>query len=185
MQLLTVPSWKLAALTAAAGAIVAGTISFALPGRYVSTAVLRASATQLVAQQTQEVLSRSSLAELIQRPSLNLYRRERYRMPMEDIIEQMRTRDIRVQQSGGELRISYAYPEPEKAQAVTRALTTRFIESERSFNLFRTLAWQQILPDSPPPSDEVFEVLSQPASPIALLPPTASLFSQWDWRRAL
>jgi LPS O-antigen subunit length determinant protein (WzzB/FepE family) len=170
MQLRTVTSWKIAAATALGGAIAACAISFALPGRYVSTAVIRTGATQFAEQRTQEILSRSSLAEIIQRPSLQLYPRERYRMPMEDIIQQMRDRDIRVQQVGTELRVSFAYPDPVKAQAVTGVLTTLFTGSEQAFNRYRTLAWQQIWPDSPPPSGAVFEVLqasSLPEKPIA------------------
>lgn len=42
-----------------------------------------------------EILSRTSLSELIQRPSMDLYRKERLRTPMEDVIEGMR-RDIKI-----------------------------------------------------------------------------------------
>ncbi len=41
-------------------------------------------------------LSRTSLSELIQRPALNLYPRERKDKPLEDVIEQMRTRDVHI-----------------------------------------------------------------------------------------
>jgi LPS O-antigen subunit length determinant protein (WzzB/FepE family) len=176
MQLRTVTSWKIAAATALGGAIAACAISFALPGRYVSTAVIRTGATQFAEQRTQEILSRGSLAEIIQRPSLHLYARERYRIPMEDIIQQMRDRDIRVQQVGTELRISFAYPDPVKAQAVTRALTTRFTESEQVFNRYRTFAWQQIWPDSPSPSGADFEVLEASSLPEKSIAPNRLAF---------
>jgi uncharacterized protein involved in exopolysaccharide biosynthesis len=155
MQLRTVTSWKFAAASAAAGAILACAISFVIPGRYVSTAVLRTSGSQTAVLRTQEVLSRSSLAEIIQRPSLRLYPGERTREPMEDVIEGMRTRDIRVQQVGPDLHISFAYTDPVKAQAVTRALMTRFTGSE---------------PDSTPPTGVAYEVVEAstlPDQPIA------------------
>ena len=43
----------------------------------------------------QEILSRGSLTELIQRPSLDLYTKERQTKPMEDIVEMMR-KDIKL-----------------------------------------------------------------------------------------
>ena len=43
----------------------------------------------------QEILSRSSLSELVQKPSLDLYKRDRQRKPMEDVIEEMR-KNIRI-----------------------------------------------------------------------------------------
>src|ERR1043166_7463200 len=42
----------------------------------------------------QRILSRSSLAEMIQRPALDLYREQRAREPLEQILENMRKRDI-------------------------------------------------------------------------------------------
>ena len=114
MQLLTGSYWRPAALAALAGAILAGAISLRVPDRYVSSAVVKVGATDLAAQQLQEVLSRTSLAALIQRPSMRLYPGERYRMPMEDIVEQMRTRDIRVRRSGDTLTISFEYPDRQK-----------------------------------------------------------------------
>src|ERR1035437_1514590 len=83
---------KLGAAAAILGAIAAGAISFTMPRRYVSTAVMRfapqavpdGTAWQIafvaghrMQEMQQKVLSRSSLAEMIQRPSLDLYRNER------------------------------------------------------------------------------------------------------------
>ena len=48
-------------------------------------------------QMQQEILSRTSLQELIQRPSLDLYKRERQRLPLEDIIQDMRNKYIKIQ----------------------------------------------------------------------------------------
>ena len=91
-----------------------------------------------IAQMQQEILSRTSLSELIQRPALNLYRRERDAQPLEDVIEQMRARDIRVSivnlagqgnRPASAFQIEFAYPDRFKAQAVVQALITRFTES--------------------------------------------------------
>jgi capsular polysaccharide biosynthesis protein len=144
---------RLIAFSAACGAIAGGLVSFALPERYVSTAVIRASpfsgggagAAQLeiepaerLRQLTDEILSRGSMAELIQRPSLDLYRKERQRYPLEDIIEDMRHRDIRIASASPaslnglglvtSLQISFEYPDSYKAQAVVRELVTKFTE---------------------------------------------------------
>src|SRR5882724_10639903 len=94
MQLRTGASYlKLAGALAVVGAFASLAASFAVPQSYVSSAVVRMSPRQLDFLK-QQILSRGSLSEMMQRPSLNLYRGERARTPMEDIIQQMRTRDI-------------------------------------------------------------------------------------------
>ena len=137
-----------------AGLVISCVIAFALPNTYVSKAVLRISPAQIsesivpstvnqqmierIAQMQQEILSRTSLSELIQRPTLNLYRRERDSQPLEDVIEQMRNRDIKVSvvtlpgqgnRPASAFQIEFAYPDRFKAQAVVQALITRFTES--------------------------------------------------------
>ncbi len=163
MQLFAGTYWKLPAVAALAGAILAGAISLRVPERYVSSAVVKVGANDLTTQHLQEVLSRSSLAEVIQRPSMHLYSGERYRMPMEDIVEQMRTRDIRVQRSGDTLTISFEYPDREKAQAVTRALTARLVETDELYRDLRERGWQNIWPGTAIPQTGKVEVLD-PAS---------------------
>ena len=84
---------KMGAIGGAAGALLAGAIAFAIPARYVSTAVLRIRSgiggkvstrhvVDYVVQETTVILSRSSLAELMQRWNLDLYHGERARHPM-------------------------------------------------------------------------------------------------------
>src|ERR1017187_8110693 len=95
---------KLGAAAAIVGAVAAGAISFTLPRRYVSTAVMRFTpqavpagtawqiehmARRNLEQNLQDVLSRSSLTEMIQRIGLDLYRED----PWEYGIEDMRSRD--------------------------------------------------------------------------------------------
>jgi uncharacterized protein involved in exopolysaccharide biosynthesis len=84
-----------------------------------------------------QILSRTSLSELIHRPTLNLYKKERDSGTLEDVIEKMRTRDIHIQVmnlagSGGRsataFQIQFSYDDASKAQAVVQALITRFTE---------------------------------------------------------
>lgn len=140
-----------------AGLVAAVVVAFFWPDTYVSSATLRITPQQVperlvpsnintqIAQRLtamqQEILSRTSLSELIQRPSMDLYRKERLRTPMEDVVENMR-RDIKITildvpttpgQGGTRVmasafQISYAYPERYKAQAVVRELVTKFTE---------------------------------------------------------
>ena len=136
-----------------AGLVAAVVVAFLWPDTYVSTAVMRITPPQIserlmptvlnmqmqqrLASMQQEILSRNSLAELIQRPSLDLYRKERQRYPMEDIIQDMRNKYVKIQAveiAGGQGRvssaftISFAYPDRFKAQAVVRELVTKFTE---------------------------------------------------------
>ena len=142
---------RLIAFCAAGGAIAAGFASFAVPERYVSTATMRifplpGRSAQLeiepverLREIAQEVLSRGSLSDLIQRPSLDLYREERSRRPLEDVIEDMRRRDLRIAPTPapglaglgpeGNFQISFEYADRFKAQAVVRELVTKFTES--------------------------------------------------------
>jgi uncharacterized protein involved in exopolysaccharide biosynthesis len=144
-------SWVLGPIFA--GLVISCVIAFFMKNTYVSTAVLRITPPQIsdilvpstvnqlmsdrVAQMETSILSRGSLGELIQRPTLNLYPREQKSKPLEDIIEQMRSRDIHISvmnmgASGGRpataFGINFSYDDPAKAQAVVAALITRFME---------------------------------------------------------
>jgi hypothetical protein len=139
MRMLT---WNLASVAVACAVLGAGggiAWSLRAPEQYVSTAVLRVkgegatSAERLQSAQTR-IFSRGSLADIIQR--YDLYRSDRMRFPMEDVISEVRNRDIRVVpvRSGGEtspgteqaFSISFQYPDAANAQRVTKALTERF-----------------------------------------------------------
>src|SRR4051794_9743292 len=93
---------KFGVATALAGAIAACAMSLATPKRYVSTAVLRPArpldgeAARRYLRAQQDVLSRGSLAEIIRRPALDLYRDDRTRLPMEDVLDSMRDRDLKI-----------------------------------------------------------------------------------------
>jgi protein tyrosine kinase modulator len=137
-----------------AGLVVAVVVGFLWPDTFISTALMRITpqqvperlvpsainsqmAERLTAMQ-QEILSRTSLTELIQRPALNLYPRDRQRLPMEDVIEEMR-KDINISMldvpTQGTNRglasafvIRFRYTDKYKAQAVVRELVSKFSE---------------------------------------------------------
>jgi uncharacterized protein involved in exopolysaccharide biosynthesis len=187
---------KLIGGLAVAGAIVATAVSFRVPRIYESTAVIRITEGRVpqgvisqdalqerVARQLnqteQEILSRTSLESLITRPDLDLYKEDRLRDPMEDIVERVRDRNIRIRiattppgspYSGRALAISFSSPDPRKAQAVVQALTSQFIDKNWKNREFDANAWQKIWPQSVPPRGvvklEVLDPGSLPAKPI-------------------
>jgi len=154
-----------------AGLVVAVVVAFLYPDTYVSSAVMRITPQQIsdrlvptvvnmqmqqrLQQMQQEILSRSSLAELIQRPALDLYKKERARLPMEDIVQDMRNK-IRIQPvevNAGQGRITSAftitfpYPDRFKAQAVVRELVTKFTESNVTVQRNQATATTNFLQD--------------------------------------
>ena len=135
-----------------AGLVIAVVVAFFWPDTYVSTAVMTITpqqvsqslvhsdvttqmATRLQEMET-EILSRSSLSDMV--VHLDLYKKERTQKPLEDIVQEMRNKAIRVQSydpgaGGGENRvqafaISYSYTDRYKAQQVVRELVGKFEE---------------------------------------------------------
>jgi polysaccharide chain length determinant protein (PEP-CTERM system associated) len=142
-----------------AGLVISTVIAFFWPDTYISTAVMRITPPQVpdalvpntvtsqmsdrLQQMQTDILSRTSLAEIIQKPSLDLYKKERTRMPMEDIVQDMRNKYIKIQplidpqananssprgRFAAAFAISFSYTDRYKAQAVVRELVTKFTE---------------------------------------------------------
>ncbi len=124
MQLTSLNFWKIAVGFTLAGTLAAGVWSLTLQDRYVSTAVLRMAdpaagsglevrprlQTRMMALQ-QRAFSRSSLGTIIQQQ--NLYAKERARFPLEDIIQDMRNRDLRTMLlNDTQFTVSVANPDP-------------------------------------------------------------------------
>lgn len=131
--------------------VVAVVVAFLWPDTYVSTAVIRVvppqvpqrlvptnvnmELSQRVNSMAQTILSRANLSNIIQ--TYGLYPRQRQRVPLEDIIEEMRLKDIRLSpvvsmaaQNRGAVsafQISFAYENRYLAQKVTQDLVARFI----------------------------------------------------------
>ena len=138
------------------GLVVAVVVAFLWPDTYQSTALLRITPQQIperlvpsaidsrlterLEQMETEILSRSSLQELIQRPALNLYPEERQRAPLDDAVQEMRNairiNPVVVDMTGAGGRqpvsafsITFSYVRDKyKAQAVVRELVTKFTE---------------------------------------------------------
>ena len=96
-----------------AGLVVAVVVGFLSPDTFVSYALLQItpqqvpeklvpsvmSSSQLVDrlnQMTTEIMSRTILSDIIQKPALDLYKKERNKLPMEDVVQLMKTRDIHI-----------------------------------------------------------------------------------------
>jgi len=145
-------SWIVAPMFA--GLVVSVVVAFLWPNTYRSYAVLRITPQQVPAtlvpsvittQMTQrleametEILSRSTLQEIIQKPALDLYKKERARLPIEDIVQNMKSKAINIipytdisTGPGGQryttaLQIQFSYIDKYKAQAVVTELVSRF-----------------------------------------------------------
>jgi hypothetical protein len=159
-------SWnfgRMLAVAGAAGALVALAVSFAMPRRYDSTAVLRM--VPLTADQVihlvQETENRPSLVQIIQ--TFGLYERERAKTPIEDIVERMKRQIIiRPLDNHSAFTIQFGYNDPVLAQRVTQDLTTRFIEAGVSEALHSTDA------TVPQPIDlQVLDPANLPVRPVA------------------
>lgn len=150
-----------------AGLVLSVMVAFFWPDTYISVAVMRITpqqipenlvpsavttqiAERLSSMQT-EILSRTTLSDLIKKPSLDLYKRDQQRKPMEDIVEEMR-RNIRIvlldvaaqgrHRGASAFQISFAYPDRYKAQAVVRELVGKF--TEQNITVLRTQASQTV-----------------------------------------
>jgi len=212
MQMKNRTSWmKPMAAAAALGAIISGWVSFRVPPRFESSAVisvtpqadplrptspqvLRQRALQRFRESESRILSRQSLAAIINDPLLDLYKAERRRRPLEDVEDEMR-RNIHIQavRSANDgavvFRVSFSYPDQAKAQATVRALTARLTEENRimtrdSANTYKDL-WKDLAAahlansvPAPPPGD-VIGVLDAPSTPKDSIGPDHIAFVAW------
>jgi LPS O-antigen subunit length determinant protein (WzzB/FepE family) len=216
MQITNGTNWlKLAVAMAIAGAILAAGASFAVAPRYVSSAVisitpqpdpvrpvssevLRQRATFSAIQMENAILSRTSLFQTVRK--LDLYMSERRRIPIEDVLEQMRG-NIKIQAlpsgDGGQapivFSISFAYPDQVKAQATVRELAAKFtraseMSNRNRANLYRNFWHDQaaeaafhhrkMAPAPPPPVGDALAVLD-PASLPKSVGPNRIAFLAW------
>jgi succinoglycan biosynthesis transport protein ExoP len=136
-----------------AGLVIAVVVAFLWTDTFVSQAVMRITPpavpenlvpsnfnmqmAERVNQIRQDILSRQSLAAMIQRPDLDLYKKERARKPIDDVVEEMRKNistpmlDQQVRAAGrpaSAFQIMFKYPERHKAKAVVDQLVSKFTE---------------------------------------------------------
>lgn len=149
------------------GLVVSVVVAFLWPDTYVSQAVMRIMPQAVPAnlvpsvvsiqmqdrinQMETEILSRTSLSEIINKPSLDLYKKEKAHRPLEDIIEDMKNKYITIRMvempgAQGQSRfasaflIRFEYTDKYKAQAVVRELVSKF--DEQNFNVQKNQAAQ-------------------------------------------
>jgi hypothetical protein len=139
--------FRIAAGLALAGLIAGAVVAMRMPRMYSAEAVLEMPATvdvavtdpvpRMVRGLHEEVLSRSSLAEVIRR--FDLYPEERRQMPLENVIERMRKAiSITLVGEGGRpdgkavgCRLRFSYPDPVLAGSTTTELLHRTAEAHR------------------------------------------------------
>jgi hypothetical protein len=213
MRMIGRTNWmKLVGLTAMAGAIVGVGLSYRLAPLYVSSAAIRVTpltdparpespeairrrAAERVAELENEVLSRASLAPIIQDPRALLYPTESSRIPFEAVIEEMR-RNILLERrpaaGGGTgavvLRISFSDPDPTQAQAAVRVLTNKLLELNMDITRFRQRAyedfWRRVsevepTKSAPSPAGEVAEVMEAASLPVGSVGPHRIMCLAW------
>lgn len=122
-----------------------------VPNRLIQTNITEAMS-QRVSTIYQDIISRSTLTNLIQ--THNLYPDERKRLPMEDVVEMMRS-DIDVGQitglrrgdSGAAFRVQFSYSDKRIAQKVCTDLISRFIDLSLSSRSSQSLITTEFFRD--------------------------------------
>jgi uncharacterized protein involved in exopolysaccharide biosynthesis len=128
MQMSGIGFWKIAAGFTLAGALISGAWSLTVPNRYVSSAVLRIGDSSRLRELEQHAFSRTSLSGIIMQQGL--YQRERARDPLEDIVQNMRNRDLRVMLlNDRQFTVSFTSDNPAAAQATVRAVVAALAEA--------------------------------------------------------
>ncbi len=135
-----------------AGIVISTVVAFMLPNVYISQAEMQITPKQIsenivkttinqqltdrVITMENQILSRTSLSTMIQDPRFNLYPSDRARLPIEDVIDQMKS-DIKItidslpgdgSRRASAFKISFSYPDRIKAQQVVQALITKFTD---------------------------------------------------------
>ncbi|MEO8594116.1 MAG: hypothetical protein ABI759_12415 [Candidatus Solibacter sp.] len=178
MQLTSVSFAKIVAGFTLAGVMAAGVWALSQTRHYESTAVMRLSPAEAVSgdpdvrarmsqrlMKLQEVaLSRSSLAKIMM--AQNLFQKERMEQPVEDVIEKMRNRSIRIlmvdasrSPRGTLFMVKFSAAKPAEAQAATRAIVAALVEQNLA---------QEPAAGAGPANIEVLGPASLPTEPAAI-----------------
>lgn len=131
MQFKTGKSWKIVAACALAGVIAGAALTWTIPHRYVSTAVLSMGDiddAQMNAE-AQKILGRAPLTKLMM--EADLYRDLRGTTPLEDIVERLKTEDIMIRHAGEKrFTVSVVAPDAARARKATQILTADFLNAK-------------------------------------------------------
>lgn len=177
MQMTTGSFWRIALACSFAGLLGAFAISFAMPVRYESQTVLTiaspAGSAPLAGGDRDQIIaslgnafSRDFLASLVQ--TMNLYPRERARMPLDNVVSKMR-RNIHARPAsdappGGRgsfnFVLGFDYPEPRVAKQVEGELVTRLATEEVRISVEAAMAGHPLRP-------KTFRVENEPSLPLA------------------
>ncbi|HXJ38739.1 MAG TPA: hypothetical protein VNH18_05645 [Bryobacteraceae bacterium] len=137
-----------------AGIVTSIVVAYLLPNTYVSKAVMQIVPAQIsehlvpttinqqlterIQQMEGNILSRTSLSNLIQAPDLDLYKKERASKPLEDVIESMKLKDLRIDinnaaqtlltKHASSFTIQFSYSNRFKARDTVQKLISRFID---------------------------------------------------------
>jgi len=188
MQFSTWSFGKLAVALGLAGVLLAGGLSFLIPNVYTSKATMQitpaaisgsmvqatisTSLNERVMQMQQNILSRTSLAGMINNPRLMLYSDELREKPLEDVIDEMR-RDVSINivalpgalgRRASAFEISFSYPDRYKAQQTVQAIMEAF-DAENI---------QPHTPEAP----GTLVVLDSPSAPVLVRPQPGRMVSR-------
>lgn len=214
MQITEGTNWlKLVGAMAVVGAIVAAGLSFTVAPHYVSLVVIgvtpqadpvRPTSAEALHQRAMAnvtaienvMLSHSDLAAIINDPRLELYAEDRKRMPLNEVIEEMRD-NIHIQarpSAGGDMApivfsISFSYPDQAKAQETVRVLAGKFAAENVNINRVRNQDYQgfwrdmttfeHAKPAPPPPVGDIVGVLNSANLPTESVGPNRLVFLAW------
>src|ERR1700722_8005266 len=135
MQMKIWSPWKIVAAFAVVGVLGAIAFSLTVPDRYVSTAVIRIGDGQRrqMATTRQLVESRSFLAKLINEQ--DLYKGERARLPLADVIAQMKSKDIAISllnAPGAQAfaAVTFTSTDAGQAQRTAQRLASQFVDAK-------------------------------------------------------
>jgi len=106
-----------------------------VPEKLIPSVLNSSQLAERLSQYETEILSHSVLSEIIQQPKFDLYAKERKKLPLEDVVQNMKGRDIRImplnpqgdRRLASAFQISFRYTDRNKASAVVRELVTRFV----------------------------------------------------------
>jgi capsular polysaccharide biosynthesis protein len=132
MQIKIWSPWKIVATFALAGLLAGGMSMMWIPRKYVSTSTINLSVGEdIVSSQIQLIESRGSLTPLIVKE--NLYAKERKTQPLEDLVEQMRQKDIMIRavptgnRASSVYEVSFMASDAATAQRITQKLAAELL----------------------------------------------------------
>ena len=175
-------SWILAPFFA--GLVIATVVACLWPDTYVSVAVIRITPPQVperfvqsslnqmlnerISSISQQVLSRATLVNIIQ--TLDLYERDRRRLPMEDVVDRMRNKDIQIgpviagpgqTARGGAFPVTFKYEDRYKTQKVAQELVSRMINENTRVQLGVTQSTTEFLTEEVQKAKERLDQIEQ------------------------